>query len=485
MSETVADQLGSGSWKELLGPRHRSVITVLAGGVALYATNVFLTTSLLPSAIGDIGGEELYAWATTVFLLGSVITSVLVSRFLAAVGPTVAYLSALGAFAAGSVICALAPTMSVMLGGRAVQGLGGGLLAGLGYALIRSTLPSTLWARGTALISAMWGVGTFLGPTLGGAMAEYTNWRLAFVILIAVSVGVAVIVPRALGAATTERGERESFPATSLVLIVAAAMSISVAGLLSSRAATLGTVALGIALLVVFYLHERRGGATVLPAATFAPGSTLRWIYLTIAILAIASTAETFVPLFGQRLGGLAPLAAGFLGAALAAGWTLGEIPSASASRPTTTRLIVLASPLVIAAGLAATALLQTESASGIRVLLWAVTLLVLGAGIGIAWPHLASGAMHSVTDPTEGDKASAAINIVQLVANAFGAALAGVLVNAADTDLGSAHLLYGGFAILVLVIGSVSAALSQRKVASAESGARSESVTSSMVSGE
>ncbi|MDZ7929350.1 MAG: hypothetical protein U5N21_04465 [Rhodococcus sp. (in: high G+C Gram-positive bacteria)] len=223
---------------------------------------------------------------------------------------------------------------------------------------------------------------------------------------------------------------------------------------------------LGFVLIVAFCLHERRGGATVLPSATFAPRSTLKWIYLTIAILAIASTVETFAPLFGQRLGGLAPLAAGFLGAALAAGWTLAEIPSASASRPATTRLLVVMAPAVIALGLATTALLQRADAGGIFLLLWASALLTVGAGIGIAWPHLAAGAMHSVTDPTDGDKASAAINIVQLVANAFGAALAGVLVNATETPVSSAHLLYGGFAVLALLIGGTSAILSQRSKA-------------------
>ncbi|NLU82686.1 MFS transporter [Rhodococcus sp. HNM0569] len=452
-----------GTWSQLLGREHRSGMTVLAGGVALYATNAFLTTSLLPSAIDDIGGQELYAWATTVFLLGSVVTSVLVSRILGTAGPKTAYLVALAAFTTGSAMCALTPSMYVLLAGRVIQGLGGGLLAGLGYALIRSSLPATLWARGTALISAMWGVGTFLGPTLGGAMAEYTHWRIAFLLLIVASLCVAAIVPRAL-TAPTEPAPREQFPVLSLLLVVAAALSVSVASILDSQTATIAGVTVGLTLLVLFYLHERRSDASVLPAVTFTPGSPLRWIYLTIAVLAIASTTETFVPLFGQRLGGLAPLAAGFLGAAIAAGWTLGELPSASASRPRTTRLIVLASPIVIAAGLAGTALLQADSATGTRVLLWALTLAVAGAGIGIAWPHLASGAMHSVSDPNEGDKASAAINIVQLVANALGAALTGVLVNAADTPLAQAHYLYGGFAVLTLLVGGTAATLSQRR---------------------
>ena len=62
-----------GSWRVLLGPRYLGTSTLLAGGVALYAINEFLTVSLLPSAVADIGGERLYAWVTTLYLVGSVV----------------------------------------------------------------------------------------------------------------------------------------------------------------------------------------------------------------------------------------------------------------------------------------------------------------------------------------------------------------------------------------------------------------------------
>jgi hypothetical protein len=206
----------------------------------------------------------------------------------------------------------------------------------------------------------------------------------------------------------------------------------------------------------------------VLPAATFAGRSALPWIYLTIALLSIGSTTETFVPLFGQRLLGLAPLAAGFLGAALAAGWTLGELPSAEASRPVVTERIVVAAPLVLAFGLAmvgALALCTGRTDSGWVIGGWVLALLIAGAGIGIAWPHLATGAMSAVHDPAEGDKASAAIN-----ANAFGASLTGVAVNLAGTDLPrAAGYLFGGFAVLTaLGVGaSVSIVIATRRAAS------------------
>lgn len=455
------DHGAPGRWRDLVDPGHLGIVMVLCGGVALYATSVFLTTSLLPSATREIGGAHLYAWVTTVFLLGSVLTSVLVSRVLATIGAGGSYLIALGAFTAGSAVCGLAGSMPALLGGRFVQGLGGGLMAGLGYALIRSTLPERLWTHGSALISAMWGVGTFIGPVLGGALAEFTGWRLAFAVLAVSAIALAALAVRALsGTHASQTPDR--FPAMSLTLVVAASVAVSVAGILASPAVTLAGVLVGLLLLATLWVYEARRKGVVLPASAFAKGSRLPWIYLSIAVLAIASTAETFVPLFGQDLAGLGPLLAGFLGAAIAAGWTLGEIPSAGASTTFTTRLLVASSPVLVAASLATMALTQKEDIDTVTLLLWVVTLVAIGVGIGIAWPHLAAGAMRAGTTSDDGDKASAAINTVQLVANAFGAALSGVLVNFGATPLESARYLYAGFALVVAVIG-VPAAIRSR----------------------
>jgi len=51
----------TGGWRELLGTKYLRTSIVLAGGVALYATNEFLTTSLLPNTVAEIGGSRLYA----------------------------------------------------------------------------------------------------------------------------------------------------------------------------------------------------------------------------------------------------------------------------------------------------------------------------------------------------------------------------------------------------------------------------------------
>ena len=186
-------------WRDLLG-EFLGTSTLLAGGVALYATNEFLTVSLLPSAIADIGGERLYAWVTTLYLVGSVVAAATVNAVLLRIGARSSYLLGLAVFGIGSVVCAMAPSMEVLLVGRTLQGAAGGLLAGLGYALINTALPRSLWTRASALVSAMWGVATVAGPAAGGLFAQFGLWRWAFGVMALLTVAMAVLVPRVLPA---------------------------------------------------------------------------------------------------------------------------------------------------------------------------------------------------------------------------------------------------------------------------------------------
>jgi len=441
-----------GSWRELLGPRFAPVATVLAGGVLLEASNVYLTTSLLPTIVDDIGGADYYAWTMTTFLVASVITSMLVSRTLTTRGAVSAYTLAFLLFAAGSAISALSPSMAVLLAGRAVQGLGGGLLAGLGYALIQRALPERLWARGSALVSAMWGAGNVLGPAVGGLFGQLDAWRPAFLVLVVIALAMVPLVRRAIPDTGRTRTDAK-VPAVSLALLTAAVAAVSVASVVPHGFGTAAALAVGIGLGVWFLRHERTACTRVLPAVTFVRGSRLVWVYATVGVLAFGIGTEAFIPLFGQELGGMGPLAAGFLGAALSLGWSLNQIWSSNATRPATVRAMVIAGPLLLAAGLAGYGATQQELPGGWVIAAWAATLFAAGAGIGLAFPHLTVAAMASAEGEEEGAKAAAGINTVLIIASAFSAALAGVLVNLGGSNLlTSAHYLLFGFAAVVVL---------------------------------
>jgi len=465
---TDAATITTGSWRELLGPKYLGASTVLAGGVALYATNEFLTISLMPSAVAEIGGQRFYAWVTTVYLVGSVVAATTVHSVLMRLGPRWSYLLALSVFGAGSLMCAAAPTMEIMLVGRTVQGAAGGLLAGLGYAVINTALPRSLWTKASALVSAMWGVGTLVGPAAGGLFSQFSSWRWAFGVLVVLTVAMAVLVPIALPARGQADEARTRIPVWSLLLLGAAALAVSVAGIPHDGRATAALLVAGAALVALFLLVDSRVSAAVLPPSTFGRGP-LKWIYLTLGVLMAATMVDMYVPLFGQRLAHLTPVAAGFLGAGLAVGWTVGEIGSASLRNSRVITRTVAVAPLVMATGLTLGALTQYENASVGLVAVWVVALLITGAGVGIAWPHLSAWAMSCVDDPSEGPAAAAAINTAQLMCGAFGAGLAGVAVNLTDTgDATPARWLFAAFAVLAAV--GVLASVRARAAGAAES---------------
>jgi len=242
----------------------------------------------------------------------------------------------------------------------------------------------------------------------------------------------AALVPGVLPAGRGDRSDAAQLlktPVWSVLLLGAAALTISVAQLPTNAAETAGLLLVSLALLVVFVLVDRRSSVKVLPPSTFGSGP-LKWIYLSLAVLMASAMVDMYVPLFGQRLAHLGPAAAGFLGAALAVGWTLGEVLSASLSSKTVIRRVVVVSPLVMAVGLMVAAATQVDNASARLVVTWVLALTVTGLGLGGAWPHLSAWAMRCVDDAKEGAAAAAAINTVELISGAFGAGLAGVVVN-------------------------------------------------------
>ena len=103
-------------WGDLLSGKNAIYALALAGGVMLHAVNIYIVATILPSVVRDIGGLDYYAWSTTLFVAASILGSALSARLLRGAGPRGAYGVAALLFAAGTLVCAVAPTMPVLLG---------------------------------------------------------------------------------------------------------------------------------------------------------------------------------------------------------------------------------------------------------------------------------------------------------------------------------------------------------------------------------
>ncbi|UYO93520.1 MFS transporter [Pollutimonas sp. M17] len=422
----------TGSWSELLWGRNGLRSLALAGGVAVHAVNVYIVTTILPSIVDDIGGLEYYAWNTTLFVVASILGSALSPKFLDQFGLRRAFLLAIALFAAGTIGCALAPAMPWLLAARTVQGLGGGLLLGLSYSAVRMVFDERLWSRAMVLVSSMWGVATLAGPAIGGIFAQTGHWRLAFWAVVPIAALLAVLVRTQLAQGRQRGSKRSQAPLGSIFLLALSVLVVSVASLSAQPAWKAVGIALGLLIAVLIARIDGRARVRLFPTGSYSAHTALGSLYACICLLSIGVTTEIYIPYFLQVIHGKSPLAAGYWTALMSAGWTLGSFVSSGRSTGTANRLIVIG-PVVSAASLAVLAwmmpmagLSQQGGANGLM-----APLLGVGVGVGLCWPNMLTRVFKSAPEGQE-NIASAAITTLQLYAMAMGAALAGMVTNAA-----------------------------------------------------
>ncbi|BCH35670.1 MFS transporter [Mesorhizobium sp. L-8-10] len=416
-------------WAALLGGRSGVFSIVLAGGVMLHALNIYIVTTILPSVVDDLGGLDLYAWSTTLFVVASILGAALAARLLDRAGSGRAYALATVLFAAGTLICAAAQAFPVLLAGRFVQGFGGGLLYALAYAVIRLVYPEALWSRAISLISVIWGVSTLVGPAVGGVFAEMNAWRAAFWSLVPVATVFGLVAMAVLPAKGGGESASSPLPLPQLALLAASVLAVS-AGSVSADPVWNGLGMLAAVVLAALLVRtELKSGARLLPTGGLAWGGKPMALCATIGLLVMGMQTDVFVPYFLQILHGQSPLAAGYLAALMAMGWTLGSLQSAGRNGNAGLRAIA-SGPLFVLVGLAIlAALVPFPGGAEWQIAAICAGLLLVGLGIGVAWPHLVTNVFREVPAAEQG-LAAGSITTVQLFATAFGAAAAGMVAN-------------------------------------------------------
>lgn len=141
---------------------------------------------------------------------------------------------------------------------------------------------------------------------------------------------------------------------------------------------------------------------------------------------------EIFAPLFLQTLHHQGPLVAGYLSTLMAGGWSTGSFVCAGASGRNARRLLAVAPVLGLGTTLFLAWWMPHDVYSDVTdILPIAVAFILVGTGVGMAWPHLLSGIVRATPQP-EQDVASASLTTVQLYTTAVAAAVAGTIANAA-----------------------------------------------------
>lgn len=394
----------------------------------------------LPSAQLELNfSDTLRPWVITAYALAFGGLLLLGGRIADLMGRKQIFLIGLIGFAVASALGGAAPTFAVLLSARVLQGIFAALLAPAALSLLTTTFTDPA-ERGKAfgIYGALAGAGGAVGLLLGGVLTEFMTWRWTLYVNIAFAVAAFIVGVVAIAPTLRERGVKLDVPGAIFATLGFFALVFGFANAEEhgfGAISTWGFLALGVVLLVVFVLLQRRGKSPLLPLHIVVHrdrGASMLAIFVAGAVI---FGVNLYLVYYLQIVLGFSPLQTGLAVLPLCLGIMISAIVSTSVLMPKLgAKLLVPAGMIVSAIGSALLMFAKADSSYALHV---AVPMFIVAIGLGA----IISSAMSVGTlgiDRHHAGAASAAVNASQQLGGSIGLAVLNTLVAGATiTALG------------------------------------------------
>jgi MFS family permease len=385
--------------------------------VTLFAFESIGTSTAMPAIATDLSLLEKYTWAFSAFIVASLLAMVVGGMWTDASGPKAPIVTGVLVLATGSLVAGAANGLTLLVIGRALQGLGGGVVLVALYVLIARAFEVDIRPKAFSVLSAAWIVPSLVGPLIAGWLTENVSWRAVFLIVPILVVLPAVLLFPRLSAYST--GTRR-VPVRHRL----AAGVVTAVGLLAFQAGVLRLDWIGALLAVVGLIAVVLAVRSLLPPGALRlrrglPASVMMRGFLAAAFF----SAEVFVPLALTETRGISITAAGLILATAAAMWSMGSYVQSRMPGQADRSAAVRAGAMVVTVALLSLPLsLLAALPPWIAALSWA-----LGAfGMGLALPSVSVQVMRLSPTDQQGVNSSA-IQIVDALMVTLAVSTAGL----------------------------------------------------------
>jgi MFS family permease len=421
------------SWSELLTPAYATPLALVCLGIWLHAADELVIATLTPSMVAELGGAELISWMLALYEMGSIISGALSALAAMRFGVRLPMTFAAVLFGFGCAASAVAPSMWVVLSGRLMQGLGGGMLLSMSYVAIALFFPRRLAALAVGAFSALWGLAAFSGPLIGGVFAELGMWRGGFWFFGLQAWGLAAWMFISVRDRPTQNPARPAsgFPARRLAALSLAILLISCAGIASPPALMAALVVCGVACLALFFrLDARKGPHRLFPRPALSFHDSVGAGMIMVIMFSVGTVAiGIYGPLLIMRMHGVSALTAGYILAGAAIGWTIVALIVANAPERHD-RTLIICGILIVAATIPAFVYAVPNG----PVWLIAAIAAIQGGGNGLSWAFILRRA-GALAPPGETERIAAALPTIHRIGFAVGAAFLGIVANSAGLE--------------------------------------------------
>lgn len=296
-------------------PSPRAVLAV----VCISTFMLLLDTTVVNLALADLQ-SSLHAslgqlqWVVDAYLLTLGTFLLLAGAAGDRYGQTRLFRAGLVVFTLGSLACSLAPSVGMLIAARAVQGIGGALLLGIGLPMLRRTFTGAELNRAVGLFGASIGLATAIGPLVGGGLTDMFGWRAIFVIN--VPIGIACLILALIRLAGSRAGVKAPLDIPGAILL-GLSLAALIFGLIEANMerwdspqvlASLIVSAGGFAALIVI---ETRRSAPLIPRQLIRQPQFIGASVTAFVSNGLLVGASAIVALYFQNVLGESPMAAG------------------------------------------------------------------------------------------------------------------------------------------------------------------------------
>jgi MFS family permease len=366
----------------VLSPPYRALTIGMVALITLVAFESLAVTTAMPTVAQALDGLSWYALAFGGPLASGIVAMVVSGTWSDLKGPTRPLWHGTAWFVVGLAIAGIAPTMTVLVAGRIIQGFGAGLLTVALYVVVGHLYPAQLRPRIFAAFSTGWVVPSLVGPAIAGLIVEHTSWRVVFLAVPVMAIPAALVMRPGLGRARTPEGPTAQGSLWDKRARWAIAVALGV-GLLHYGGQQRGVVQ--VVLLVAGLATVAGFAPKLLPSGTFrVTGGLPAVIALRGLVAAAGFGAEVFLPLMLTRERGLTPALAGLVLTISALSWTAASWYRGRPEQPFSHAVFLQAGMVSIVLGITAAALTLNPSVPVlVGILGWGLA----GLGMGTVFP--------------------------------------------------------------------------------------------------
>ncbi len=369
---------------QLPHPVRMRVLGAVMVAVFLSALDQTVVGTALPTIITDLGGNGLYVWAITAYLLTATISGPLYGKISDLFGRRPVFLFGISVFMLGSVLAGLSQEMWQLVVARGIQGLGAGAIFPLAMATIADLFSPSERGRYQGLFGAVFGLSSLLGPAIGGLITDTIGWPFVFFVNIPIGLVVLFTIRRYLPAYHLG-GDKPKIDYLGAALFTGALVPILI-GLTNKQSAdwtdlTVGGLILaGVLVLGAFVWIESRAAEPIVPLELFRTRAFAVSVGSVFLAMFGFFAAVVFLPRWFQVVGGASATISGYQMLPLLGGLIFSAVGSGQlVARTGRYRLLLFGALITTAVGLAMLTQLRADTPLP---LLW-LAMLITGIGVG------------------------------------------------------------------------------------------------------